>query len=93
MPVIYFQKFLKFLTKWNGNKYWQQNFHKIIVKNKSNKKKIITYHFLVKSKPHERIDLLITTSENIYQTKKSNSKDNMLFLRKRDETIWKPPSF
>ena len=29
------------------------------------------YHFLVKSKPHERIDLLITTSVNIYQTKKS----------------------
>ena len=28
------------------------------------------YHFLVKSKPHERIDLLITTSVNIYETKK-----------------------
>ena len=28
------------------------------------------YHFLVKSKPHERIDLLITASVNIYQTKK-----------------------
>ena len=26
--------------------------------------------FLVKSKPHERIDLFITTSMNIYQTKK-----------------------
>ena len=49
------------------------------------------YHFLVKSEPHERIDLLITTSVNIYQTKKSNSNENMLFLRKTDETIWKPP--
>ena len=28
------------------------------------------YHFLVESKPHERIDLLITASMNIYQTKK-----------------------
>ena len=71
MPVIYFQKILKFFMKWNGNKHWQQNFHKIIVKNKSNKKKFITYHFLVKSKPHERIDLLITASVNIYQTKKN----------------------
>ena len=49
--------------------------------------------FSSKSKPHERIDLLITTGENIYQIKKSNSDDNMLFLRKTDETIWKPPSF
>ena len=32
--------------------------------------KEISYHFLVKGKPHERIDLLITTSANIYQTKK-----------------------
>ena len=29
----------------------------------------IIYHFLVKSKPHERIDLMITASVNIYQTK------------------------
>ena len=28
------------------------------------------YHFLVESKPHERIDLLITTSVHIYETKK-----------------------
>ena len=27
------------------------------------------YHFLVESKPYEKIDLLITTSINIYQTK------------------------
>ena len=30
----------------------------------------IIYHFLVKSKPQERIDLLITTSVSFYQTKK-----------------------
>ena len=30
----------------------------------------LIYHFLVESKPHERIDLLITASMNIYQTKK-----------------------
>ena len=50
------------------------------------------YHFLVKRKPHERIDLLITASMNIYQKKNySNSNGNMLFLRKTDETVWKPP--
>ena len=37
------------------------------------------YHFIVNRKPHERIDLLITTSVNIYQTEKSNSNENMLF--------------
>ena len=44
------------------------------------------YHFLVESKPHERIDLLITASVDIYQTKKvkkskkhSNKNENMLF--------------
>ena len=30
----------------------------------------IIYHFLVESKAYERIDLLITASVNIYQTKK-----------------------
>ena len=29
------------------------------------------YHFLLKGKPHQRIDLLITTSVNIYKTKKN----------------------
>ena len=42
-----------------------------IVKNKNKRKRnFIIYHFLVKKKSHERIDLLITTSVNIYQTKK-----------------------
>ena len=42
-----------------------------IFKNKSKRKRnFVIYHFLVKSKPHERIDLLITASVNIYRTKK-----------------------
>ena len=50
----------------------------------------MVYHFLVKSKPYERIDLLITATVNIYQTKKkySNSNKSLLFLMKTDETIW-----
>ena len=35
------------------------------------KRNFIIHNFLVKSKPHERIDLLITANVNIYQTKKS----------------------
>ena len=58
----------------------------------------ISYHFLVESKPHERIDLLITESVNIYQTKKeekkySSNNEDILFWRKTDETIWKFPPF
>ena len=35
---------------------------------------------------------MITTSASIYQTKNySNSNKSMLFLRKTDEAIWKPP--
>ena len=45
------------------------NFHKILSKNKSKRKRNFIYHFPVKSKPHERIDLLIITGVNIYQTK------------------------
>ena len=52
-------------------------------KNKG-KRKRISYHFLVESKPHEKMDLLIKASVNIYQKKKekknySNSNKNMLF--------------
>ena len=42
------------------------------------------------------MDLLIIASVNIYQAKKkkySNSNENMLFCRKTDETVWKPPPF
>ena len=49
----------------------------------------------MESKPHERIDLLITESVNINQRKKekkySNSNENILFWRKTNKTIWKPP--
>ena len=46
-------------------------------RNKSKRKKnFIIYYFLVKSKPHEIIDLLITASVNIYQTKKKYSNSN-----------------
>ena len=53
-----------------------------IFKNNSKRKiKSMIYHFLVESKAHGRIDLLITASVNIYQTKKkySSSNENMLF--------------
>ena len=44
----------------------------------------------MESKPHEKIDLLITASENIYQTKRrkkkySNTNENMAFWRKTDK--------
>ena len=57
-----------------NNKIFTKLYLKIRVKGKE-----ISYHFLVKSKPHERIDLLITASVNIYQTKKFNRNENMLF--------------
>ena len=46
-------------------------FTKLYLKIRVRKRNFIIYHFLVKSKLHERIDLLITASVNIYQTKKS----------------------
>ena len=50
------------------------------------------YHFVVKSKPHKRMDLLIRASEYLPDKKKySNGNGNMLFFKKSDETIWKPP--
>ena len=44
-------------------------FTKLYLKIRVRKRNFIIYHFLVKSKLHERIDLLITASVNIYQTK------------------------
>ena len=66
--------------------------HKIIFKNKSNRKKKFTiYHFLVKSKvkPYERIVSWLQQVW-IFTNKNSNSNEELLFLRKTDETIWKP---
>ena len=76
-------------------------FHKNIFKNKSKRKrKFIIYHFLVESKPHERIDLLITArkkkEENIPKKKErkySSNNENMVFCRKTHETIGNPPPF
>ena len=54
-------------------------FSQNIFKNKSRRKRnFIIYHFLVESKPHRRIDIFITASVNIYQTKKQyfNSNEN-----------------
>ena len=49
-----------------------KKFSQNIFKSKSKRKRnFIMYNFLVESKPHERINLLITVSVNIYQTKKS----------------------
>ena len=47
-------------------------FSQNIFKNKSKRKRnFIICHFLVESKPNGRIDLLITASMNIYETRKS----------------------
>ena len=47
--------------------------------NKSKRKRNFIIYNFIKKTPHERIDLLITPSVNIYQTKKFNSNENMLF--------------
>ena len=53
-----------------------------IQKESNGKKNFKIYHFLVKSKPDKRIDILITAAVDFYCTKKySNSNENMLFLR------------
>ena len=63
-------------------------FTKNSFKNKNKRKRnLIIYHFLVESKPHERIDLLTV---NIYQAKKSISIVIKTCLRKTDEAIWEP---
>ena len=71
--MIYFQEHLKFFMRYFeviNNKIFTKN----IFKNRSKRKRnFIVYHFLVESKPHERIDVLITASVNIYRTKKENN--------------------
>ena len=49
-----------------NNKIFTKLYLKIRVKGKEI---FVIYYFLVKSKPHERTDLLITANVNIYQTK------------------------
>ena len=63
-------------------KFSQKN----IFKNKSKRKRnFMIYHFLVESKPHGRIDLLITASGNIYQTKKEVFQQYTFFFYKNIE--------
>ena len=50
-----------------NNTNFTKAYLKIRVRGKS-----ISYYFLGESKPHERINLLITVSMNIYQTKKES---------------------
>ena len=50
------------------------------------------HHFLVESKPHERIDLLITTSVTIYQTKESIPIAMKIFLKEKWWNNLEPPS-
>ena len=47
-----------------NNKIFTKPYFKVRARGKE-----ISYHFTVKSKPHEGIDLLITASVNIYQEK------------------------
>ena len=52
-----------------NNKIFTKLYLKIRIRGKEISEYI--YHFLVKNKPHERTDLMITASVNIYQAKKS----------------------
>ena len=59
-------------------------FSQNIFKNKSKRKRnFIIYHFLVEIKPHKKIDLLITASVNIYQTKKGIPIIMKTFLKEK----------
>ena len=61
-------------------------------KNKSKRKRnFIIYHFLVKSKPHERIVLLIIASVNIYQTKSPMIMKTCFFKGKLKKQFEVPP--
>ena len=73
-----------------------KNFTKFHLKLRARGKEI--YHFLVESKPHEKIDLLITASMNICQTKKRKKIIPIVMKtcfsekkKKTDETVWNPP--
>ena len=51
------------------------------------------YHVEVESRPHERIDLLITASVNIYQTKKQYSNNNENFSERKMMKQFETPPF
>ena len=56
-----------------------KNFTKFYLKIRVREKKFHNVSFLVESKPHERIDLLITTIMNIFQTRKE--KKNLIVMK------------
>ena len=65
-----------------------------IFKNKTKmKRNFIMYHCEVESRPHERIDLLITASVNIYQTKKQYSNNNENFSERKMMKQFETPPF
>ena len=53
-----------------NNKIFTKNTFKNNRNKNKRKRNFIIYHFLVESKPHDKVNLLITASVNIYQTKK-----------------------
>ena len=56
----------------------------------------IIYDFLVESKPHKKMDLLITASMNIYQAKSEKKTIPVVMKTCFSEeklTIWKPNPF
>ena len=61
------------------------------------KRNFIIYDFLVESKPHKRIDLLITASMNIYQAKNEEKRTIPVVMKtcfsEEKLTIWKPNPF
>ena len=71
-----------------NNKIFTKLYLKIRVRKKTN---FILHHFLVKSKQHERIDLLITASVNIYQTKIPIVMKTCFFKGKLMKQLGNPP--
>ena len=88
---LWFSRIFEVFNEMETNLINDKIFTKNTFKNKNKRERNFKiYHFLVESKPHERIDLL---SGNIYQTKKSISIVIQTWLRKTDETIWESSPF
>ena len=49
--------------------------------NIKNSKNVIIYHFLVESKPHERIDILITATKREYLPDKKRKKSIPIVMK------------
>ena len=59
----------------------------MLFKNKRRKRNFIIYHFLVESKPRERIDLLITASMNM-KKKETRQKKKKSIPIVRPLLVW-----